>query len=132
LLVRDVAIRLRAGLREQRLVRRGCDRARRTFAFAALWALTALGCGAGVDPFDQAPAAPPALPPVQLDIVVFEGFHGDLRDLSVTAASASVDMLGKRAELRSVSIGVTSEERGKLSISAPHGEFRLDKDDFAV
>jgi LPS export ABC transporter protein LptC len=95
-------------------------------------ALTALGCGPAAEPFDAAPPAPPELPPVQLEKVVFEGFHGDLRDLSVTAESASVDMIDHRAELHSVAIGVSGDEAGKLEIAAPVGVFRLDRDDFAL
>jgi LPS export ABC transporter protein LptC len=76
--------------------------------------------------------APIELPPVELEGVVFEGYHGDLRDLSVTAASASVDMAAHVAKLQAVSIGFSTEDASKVEVAAPEGQFRLDGDDFAL
>ena len=72
------------------------------------------------------------VPPAELQGVAFEGYRGELRDLSVTSRTATVDMAGKVALLEDVTLSFTEESRGKLEVSAPHGEFKLDKDDFVL
>ena len=72
------------------------------------------------------------IPPVELNGVVFEGYHGDLRDLSVKASSATVDMKTHIAHLRDVSIGFADDPNSKVDIAAPVGDFHLDGDDFAL
>ncbi len=102
-------------------------------ALCAPLSLVVLGCNSGFDVLENAgPHGPIELPPIQLEHVVFEGYHGDLRDLQVTAVSATVDLGGKVAQLRDVSIGLEGEETGDVTISAPTGEFHLDADDFKL
>jgi len=72
------------------------------------------------------------LPPVELTGVVFEGYHGDLRDLSVKATDATVDMKTHVAHLRDVSIGFADDPNSRMDIAAPVGDFHLDGDDFAL
>lgn len=91
------------------------------------------GCNGGLDVLESSGTrAPIEMPPIELERVVFEGYHGDLRDLSVTAASATVDMTSKLANLRDVSIGFAAEDAGKVRIAAPVGQFHLDADDFKL
>ena len=102
-------------------------------ALCALSLGAALGCNSGFDVLGNAGShGPIELPPIQLERVVFEGYHGDLRDLQVTAVSAAVDLTGRVAQLHDVTIGLAGEESGDVSISAPDGEFHLDVDDFKL
>ena len=64
---------------------------------------------------------------------MFEGYHGDLRDLSVTAASAVVDTVDpdraprrRRDRLRGRGRGAGPDRK------RPTGEFHLDGDDFTL
>ena len=96
-------------------------------------ALVALGCSSGLDLLENGGTHPAIeLPPIELQGVVFEGYHGDLQDLLVTADSATVDMTQHVANLREVSIGFSAEDASKVSIAAPVGQFHLDKDDFTL
>ncbi len=74
----------------------------------------------------------PSLPPAELTGVVFEGYRGELRDLSVTAENARVDMVGRTAELRDVKLSFSEGTRGRIEVAAPLGEFKLDGDDFEL
>ncbi len=99
----------------------------------AVSAAAVAGCNGGLDVLEgSGPRAPIQMPPIEMERVVFEGYHGDLRDLSVTAASATVDMTSKLANLRDVSIGFAAEDAGKVQISAPVGQFHLEADDFKL
>jgi len=93
-----------------------------------------LGCNSGFDVLDTGGthAGPVQLPPIEMQGVIFEGYHGDLRDLSVTADSATVDMTAHVANLTQVTMGFTGDEAGKVEISAPAGLFHLDADDFTL
>ncbi|HTO07268.1 MAG TPA: LPS export ABC transporter periplasmic protein LptC [Myxococcota bacterium] len=92
-----------------------------------------LGCGPASDFLDNGgPRAAPEMPPIEMDRVIYEGYHGDLQDLLVTAAGATVDMATKVAHLRDVSIHFATEDASKVEIAAPHGQFHLDKDDFVL
>jgi len=94
----------------------------------------ALGCNSGLDLLESAGirGGPIELPPIEMEGVIFEGYHGDLRDLSVTADSATVDMTAHVANLRQVSMGFSGEDAGKVEISAPVGVFHLDGEDFTL
>lgn len=95
--------------------------------------LAALGCNSGIEALENGGShGPVELPPIALSKVLFEGYHGDLRDLSVTAASATVDLTARIANLRDVSIGLTGEDKSDVHIAAPSGEFHLDRDDFTL
>ena len=107
-------------------------RATTTRALGALLAASALGCGSPFEALDSGPRGPVQIPPIALEGVVFEGYHGDLRDLSVTAASAVVDTATKLARLSDVAIGFAGEDTGRIQISAPIGDFQLDGDDFTL
>jgi LPS export ABC transporter protein LptC len=67
-----------------------------------------------------------------MERVIYEGYHGDLQDLLVTAAAATVDMVTKVANLEDVSIHFATDEASKVEIAAPHGQFHLDRDDFTL
>jgi LPS export ABC transporter protein LptC len=99
----------------------------------AMSAATVVGCSSGLDVLEgRGPREPIELPPIEMERVLFEGYHGDLPDLSVTAVSATVDMSAHVANLRDVSIGFAAEDAGKVGISAPAGQFHLDADDFTL
>ncbi len=100
------------------------------------WALAvgALGCSSPLEVLDSNGNAhgPVKIPPIALEKVVFEGYHGDLQDLSVTAASAVVDTATQIAHLSDVAIGFAGEDKERVQIQAPTGEFHLDGDDFTL
>lgn len=98
----------------------------------ALFAAVALGCGSPLDALDASGRGPVQIPPISLERVVFEGYHGDLKDLSVTAASAVVDTTTRLAHLSDVAIGFAGDDSGRVEIQAPAGEFKLDGDDFTL
>jgi len=92
-----------------------------------------LGCSSGLDLLENGSSRGPIeIPPIEMERVIFEGYHGDLRDLLVTAASATVDMTEHVANLRDVAIGFSTEDASKVEISAPVGVFHLDGDDFTL
>ena len=72
------------------------------------------------------------IPPIALETAVFEGYHGDLRDLSITSATAIVDTTTKLAHLSDVAIGFSGDDQQRLQIQAPTGVFQLDGDDFTL
>src|SRR5262245_14459175 len=117
----------------ERVVQRKPATKTRTAALSA-WATAAaaLGCGSPLEALDSGSRAEVKIPPIALESVVFEGYHGDLQDLSVTAASAVVDTATQIAHLTDVAIGFEGEQNDKVQIHAPTGEFRLDGDDFAL
>jgi LPS export ABC transporter protein LptC len=94
----------------------------------------AVGCNSSFDLLENGGThtAPVELPPIEMEGVIFEGYHGDLRDLSVTADSATVDLTAHVANLRQVSMGFSDEDASKVDISAPVGVFHLDADDFSL
>jgi LPS export ABC transporter protein LptC len=92
----------------------------------------ALGCGSPLEVLEANGHGPVQIPPIALKQIVFEGYHGDLRDLSVTAASAVVDTTTQIAHLSDVAIGFAGDESGRVEISAPVGDFHLDGDDFTL
>lgn len=105
---------------------------------AARWLVgaccAALGaCNTSISDLENGDARPQIeMPPVEMTGVLFEGYHGDLRDLSVKATSATVDMKTKLAHLHDVQIGFADDPNSKMDISAPVGDFHLDGDDFAL
>jgi LPS export ABC transporter protein LptC len=105
---------------------------------ATRWLVGALGaagvaCGPSFSVFENGDSRPAVeMPPVELTGVVFEGFHGDLRDLSMKASSATVDMKTHVAHMRDVTIGFADDPNSKVDISAPQGDFHLDADDFEL
>ena len=72
------------------------------------------------------------VPPIEMEHVIFEGYHGDLKDLAVTAKAATVDMATHVANLRDVVIHFAAEDQSKVEIAAPAGQFHLDGDDFTL
>lgn len=92
-----------------------------------------LGCGPSADFLESAgPRPATVVPPIQMERVIYEGYHGDLQDLLVTAAAATVDMVTKVANLEDVSIHFATDEASKVEIAAPRGQFHLDRDDFTL
>lgn len=105
---------------------------RATTTWIAPLVAAAFGCGSPLEALEANGRGPVQIPPISLERVVFEGYHGDLRDLSVTAASAVVDTASQVAHLSDVVIGFAGDESGRIQIQAPVGEFRLDGDDFTL
>lgn len=108
---------------------------RRGEAIAALaFCLACIGCGNGLDALATNGVAnePLRMPPAELHGVTFEGYRGELRDLSVTAKEAKVDMVGRVAELADVKLSFSEGTRGKIEVAAPVGAFKLDQDDFEL
>ncbi|MGH9885785.1 MAG: LPS export ABC transporter periplasmic protein LptC [bacterium] len=103
----------------------------RSIAAAGLVALC-FGCGSALEGLDPEPPTAMSLPPAELSGVVFEGYRGELRDLSVTSEKAVVDMVRRVASLDDEKLSFSEESRGKLEVGAPHGEFKLDADDFVL
>jgi LPS export ABC transporter protein LptC len=102
-------------------------------ALGASSLLAAFGCSSGLDLLESGGGHDSIeIPPIELTGVVFEGYRGDLRDLSVNAAEATVDMTAHVANLRQVSIGFSAEDASQVEISAPTGQFHLDADDFTL
>lgn len=101
-------------------------------AALAAAAVTLAGCGSPLEALDGGTRPQVQIPPITLEKILFEGYHGDLQDLTVTAASAVVDTTTQTARLSDVSIGFAGDENGRIEIAAPVGEFRLDGDDFTL
>lgn len=99
---------------------------------AAALCLLALGCGVGVEGFDVPRLAEPELPPAELEGVIFEGYRGEQRELSVTAERATIDLIGRVAALEFVKFSFSEDSRGQIDIAAPTGELELDKDDMVL
>src|SRR5215471_16747584 len=99
-------------------------------AFVAAAGLCA--CGSTLEGFEPGSRPQVQIPPIAMDGVLFEGYHGDLQDLTVTAASAVVDTTAQLAHLSDVAIGFAGDENGRVQIAAPLGEFKLDGDDFTL
>jgi LPS export ABC transporter protein LptC len=91
-----------------------------------------LACGPALDGLVPRAPASMTLPPAELEGVVFEGYKGELRDLSVTSRKATVDMIGRVASLEDVKLSFSEASRGRLEVGAPLGEFKLDQDDFVL
>lgn len=106
--------------------------ARAGSALAAVLAACSLGCSSALEALDPAGPRGLELPPAELTGVQFEGYRGELRDVLVTAAAATVDMGERKARLRQVSIAFSEATRGAIEVTAPAGEFRLDQDDFVL
>jgi LPS export ABC transporter protein LptC len=97
---------------------------------AALWLA---GC-APVDLADDPTTRPEtgAMPPAQLENVVFEGYAAGSREAEVRARAAEVDANERRVELLGVRIALDDEQRGTVRIQAESAQFDLDADDFLL
>jgi len=102
-----------------------------TSGMAALAAAALAGCGSPLEGLDTGTRAQVQIPPIALQKILFEGYHGDLQDLTVTAATAVVDTATQIAHLSDVAIGFAGDD-GRIEIAAPVGDFRLDGDDFTL
>lgn len=102
--------------------------------FACALAIGALGCGSPLEGLEGNGNGhvQVQIPPIALETAVFEGYHGDLRDLSITSATAIVDTTTKLAHLSDVAIGFSGDDQQRLQIQAPTGVFQLDGDDFTL
>jgi len=112
---------------------RGIHWIARRSACGALAGLT-LACGSGLETLSSAHpgAGRGELPPAELEGVLFEGYRGELRDLFVTSDRATVDMVGRVAQLSGVRLALAEPTRGPIEVTAPAGEFKLDDDDFVL
>jgi hypothetical protein len=112
----DGATRARAG-RVGRTIRRSA---------AVAIALLGLACS----PVDLGGGAEPggALPPVRLRGVALEGWSGAVRELSVEASDATIDLDARVARLEWIRIALSGSEVGPLEVKAPSGEFDLARD----
>jgi LPS export ABC transporter protein LptC len=70
--------------------------------------------------------------PLRLRGVALEGWSGGVRDLSVEAREAVVDLELRVAQLEQVRIGVSGTNGGALEVEAPTGEFDLTRDALAL
>ncbi len=100
-------------------------------ALAGTVGLLLVACGGAVEPVASALSAV-GLPPAELTEVVFEGFSGDGLGARVQARAAVVDTSAGLATLRDVHITFREPERGWVEIRAPHGEVRLESEDFVL
>jgi LPS export ABC transporter protein LptC len=91
-----------------------------------------VGCGSALESLGPSRPGRAELPPAELEGVLFEGYRGELRDLFVTSERASVDMVGRVAQLSGVRLALAEPTRGPIEVSAPTGEFQLDDDDFVL
>jgi LPS export ABC transporter protein LptC len=98
----------------------------------AALALAASACGPALEGLEPVRPGRATLPPAELEGVVFEGYRGELRDLFVTSERATVDMVGRVAQLSGVRLALAEPTRGPIEVSAPSGEFKLDEDDFLL
>ena len=99
---------------------------------AALCLFVCLGCGAGLPGFDAPRSAAPQLPPIELEGVIFEGYRGEQRELSVTAERARIDLASRVADLEQVKFSFSENDRGQIEVAAPSGALELDADDFVL
>lgn len=70
----------------------------------------------------------PHQPPVVLKGVALEGWAGEVRELSVEAREARIDLDTRIAQLDQVRIGLAASEAGPLEVRAPEGQFDLSRD----
>jgi len=83
----------------------------------------------GCSPLDlDERAAPQEVPPVTLRGVVVEGWNEGVRDLSLRADQASIDLATRVAGLDRVTISLSGAEARQLEVKAPRGEFDLQHD----
>lgn len=101
-------------------------------AAAALSLWLSLGCGADLPGFDAPRSAAVQLPPIELEGVIFEGYRGELRELSVTAERARIDLTSRVADLDHVKFSFSEKDRGQIEVAAPSGALELDADDFVL
>jgi LPS export ABC transporter protein LptC len=95
--------------------------------------IAALACAAGLaacSPPELERAVAPGLeaPPLVLRGIALEGWTGAVRDLSVEASQATVDLEGRVARLEQVRISLAGGETGPLQVRSPSGEFDLARD----
>ena len=62
--------------------------------------------------------------------MIFEGYRGEQRELSVTAEKATIDLVARVAALEHVTFRFSEGDRGQIEVAAPTGELKLDADDF--
>ena len=90
-----------------------------------MFAALALACS----PIDlQRPSAIGAEAPLLLRGVALEGWSGAVRELSVEAREATIDLEARVARLDQVRIALSGSEAGSLEVRAPSGEFDLARD----
>lgn len=104
----------------------------RTIGIAWVAAAALAGCGSPLEALDTGTRPHVKIPPIALEQVLFEGYHGDLQDLTVNAASAVVDTQTQIVHLSDVAIGFAGDENGRIEIAAPVGDFQLNGDDFTL
>ncbi len=91
-----------------------------------------LGCSSGLEGFAAPRAETHGLPPAELEGVIFEGYRGEERELSVSAGRATVDLVTRIADLEDVTLHFSEDARGQIEVAAPSGELNLDDDDFLL
>lgn len=99
---------------------------------SALRSLAALGGAAAAllacSPPELERAAALEVPPLLLRGIALEGWTGAVRELSVEASQATIDLEGRVALLEQVRISLAGGEAGPLEVRSPSGEFDLARD----
>lgn len=74
----------------------------------------------------------PAISPVVLETLSFEGYTGPERQFEVRAMRADVRVQDRLAALEQVEIQFRPTARGPLAVVAERGELNLDREDFVL
>ncbi len=109
----------------------GRSQVRGSWALLLALAAGAAGCGDAPAPGSGAPTAGDA-PHTVLRGVVLEGYAAASHKFRVQAREAEVDPIAGLARLEQVSIEFSDRQSGPVAVTAGEGEFRLDRDDFAL
>jgi hypothetical protein len=110
------------------VTRAWAGRVGRTIRRSAAVAIALLGLACSPVDLDGGADAGTTLPPVRLRGVALEGWSGAVRELSVEAREATIDLEARVARLEQVRIGLSGSEAGPLEVQAPSGEFDLARD----
>ncbi len=107
-------------------------RARAGCLAALAAACVSAACSSELDALAPRREIAKGLPPAELQGVIFEGYRGEQRELKVTADAATIDMIGRIADLAGVTLRFSEDSRGQIEVAAPTGELELDRDDFVL
>jgi LPS export ABC transporter protein LptC len=101
-------------------------------AVATAACVASAGCGSELEALAKPRPTSKGLPPAELSGVIFEVYRGEQREMRVTADTATIDLIGRVADLDGVTLRFSEDSRGQIEVAAPSGEVELDKDDFVL